>query len=185
MRHLHPPSGRKEKLFIAHQGLRPWQRSCALRAETQVVHCPPPGGNRSYSLSSRDCVPGNIRPPSGRNLTMPLKLMPFAIVRNYGHSGSSGRNDFWPKTSCGRVRERVFAGARARRILAGRHCLKQWHRAGRDSRRSACETDSRTSGTASNAPQQIRLRLSSITAHECRIRVASSLHSNLLFNRRV
>ena len=49
------PSGRKQKLFIVHQGLRPWQRSCALRAEREGVHCPP--GTASLATF--------VRPPGG------------------------------------------------------------------------------------------------------------------------
>ena len=86
-----PPSGRKEKVFIAHQGLRPWQRSCALRAGKQklfIAHqglrpwqrsspsgrkhkmftVRPPGRKQKLLVVHQgDCVPGNIRPPSGRN----------------------------------------------------------------------------------------------------------------------
>ncbi len=63
------------EVVIVHQGLRPWQHSCALRAETEVIQAlvRPPGGHRSYLLPTRDCasptrdcVPGNTRAPSGR-----------------------------------------------------------------------------------------------------------------------
>jgi len=49
------PSGRKQKLFIVHQGLRPWQHSFALRAEREGVHCPP--GTASLATF--------VRPPGG------------------------------------------------------------------------------------------------------------------------
>jgi hypothetical protein len=99
---IRSPCGRKEKVFIAHQGLRPWQRSCALRAGKQklfivqqglrpwqhsfalrarieVIHGPPgtsslatlarpPGENTRCSLSALraetevvGCPPGGLR----------------------------------------------------------------------------------------------------------------------------
>ena len=62
-------------------GTASWQRSFALRAETEVVHCPPgtsslatfvrpAGENRSYSWPTGDFVPGNARAPSGRKHKM-------------------------------------------------------------------------------------------------------------------
>ena len=73
------PSGRKQKLFIVHQGLRPWQHSFALRARIEVIHGPPgtsslatlarpPGENTRCSLSALraetevvGCPPGGLR----------------------------------------------------------------------------------------------------------------------------
>jgi diadenosine tetraphosphatase ApaH/serine/threonine PP2A family protein phosphatase len=46
----------EQKLFIVYQGLRPWRHSLALRAERGDVQCPP----------TRDFVPGYVRAPSGR-----------------------------------------------------------------------------------------------------------------------
>ena len=52
---VRPPGGNMSCSMSAYQGLRPWLRSPALRAEREV-----------YPSSTRDCVPGNDRSPSGR-----------------------------------------------------------------------------------------------------------------------
>mgnify|MGYP006991314845 FL=1 len=64
--------------MCAYQGLRPWLRSLALRAKTEVVHClpgtaslatfvrPRAGTHVVQCPPARDFVPGYARPPSGR-----------------------------------------------------------------------------------------------------------------------
>jgi len=58
---VRPPGGNRCCSTSADQGLRPWLRSRALRAETETIHCPPgtaslatfarpTGKNRSYSF---------------------------------------------------------------------------------------------------------------------------------------
>jgi len=81
------PSGRKQKLFIVHQGLRPWQRSCALRAEREGVHCPPgtaslatfvrpPGGETEviHCPAGTSSLATLVRPPGGkRRCSLPTR----------------------------------------------------------------------------------------------------------------
>ena len=84
----------------AYQGLRPWLRSRALRAETGTIHCPP--GTTFHTLCegtghvpppsapragtgvvqcppTRDFVPGYVRSPSGREEDGDLAPQPTSI----------------------------------------------------------------------------------------------------------
>ncbi len=67
-----------ELVFIVYQGLRPWQHSLALRAGIDVVQCPP----------TRDFVPGYVRSPSGRR--QKLVFIVYQGLRPWRHSLASG-----------------------------------------------------------------------------------------------
>ena len=63
-------------------------------------------------MPTRDFVPGNIRPPSGRNGRTPLKLMPFGTVSYFDTEGLN-RDGFASRFETGARVVRQAVGARS------------------------------------------------------------------------